>query len=64
MTRKEHQELYEKGWFKLTFLLRKDIGNGRFIVKKTDLKNLGKLTEVKENSVESIEKLQSLVKKI
>lgn len=62
MTRKEHQELWEKGWFKLTFLLRTDIGNGRFRVKRIDLKNLGKLNEVKENSVESIETLQSLLK--
>ncbi len=54
-------EEYVKGFFLLSRDLREDILRGRFRVRKTDIKKLGKIEGIRDGSIESIEQIQSMI---
>jgi hypothetical protein len=54
-------EEYVKGFFLLSRDLREDILKGRFRVRKTDIKKLGKIEGIKDGSIESIDQIQSMI---
>jgi hypothetical protein len=54
---------FAKGIDKLSWELRKDILDARILVKKTDIKKLGKIEAIKDGSIKTIEQIQVWIAK-